>query len=85
MSIATQNSAAALAADSIRFELDGRLGRGCAGRVHPALPRAARASTSRTCATPTACVPTATAAPVWSRSTASACWRRPAAARRRRA
>ena len=41
------------------------------------------ASTSRTFATRKACAPTATAAPAWSRSRASACWRRRAAARRR--
>ena len=37
---------------------------------------------SRTCATPTAFAPTATAAPAWSKSRASARWRPAAAARR---
>ena len=42
--------------------------------------QAATASRSRISATRRACAPTATAAPAWSRSRASACWRRPAAA-----
>ena len=61
-----------------------RRGRRSAARRDDHRGRAtALACRSRACATRPACGPTATAARAWSRSRASACWRRRAAARRR--
>ena len=60
-----------------------RQGRGRPTAARPSSrPPSATASRSRTFATRKACAPTATAAPAWSRSRASACWRLPAAASR---
>ena len=62
-------------------------GHGRAGGEHLGGGEARGHAASRTSATPTppAIAPTATAAPAWSRSRASGCWRRPASASRRRA
>ena len=71
--------------DSITFTLDGREVSARARREHLGGGEARWHPASRTSATPTrrATAPTATAAPAWSRSRASGCWRPPASARRR--
>jgi ferredoxin len=66
----------------LRLEIDGRTVHGRADETLLEIARGARASRSRTCATSRGWRRPATAAPAWSRSTASACWRRRAAARR---
>ena len=81
-----QRDRAQLDAPIVSFELERPRGRRRrAERDAHRDRRRAKASRSRTFATRPASTRSATAAPAWSRSTASACWRRRAAARRRRA
>ncbi|MCK7513595.1 MAG: 4Fe-4S binding protein [Desulfobacterales bacterium] len=71
---------------TVDFTLDGRDGRGARrARRSSQAARAPRRRDPAPVLQATACAPTATAAPAWWRSRASACWRRPAAAARRRA